>query len=514
MGALLGGSAGVLWPTLILLAAFVIFFGLIADAGKGPSALWAPWSKRLLTPWSLSIGLTALFFLLVALVYHYTSPYMTGYNEPVRVADAFLRGRLDIANGGVFNYLQLTPFEGKYYWVEPPMAAIVLLPVVLVFGVGLNQALVSVVIGGITASSIFWLMRGLTDKLSVQVWLTLLFVFGTIFWWNAANGAGSEFNQTLAALFVFLAIYETLVSKRPFLAGLFLGAAFGTRLPVILSLPFFVIMFSDQWLPQSSEKSLLRRIDIKPLVWLGSGLGILLALHFAYNYLTFDTPLPAAAYSYLDTYPPTPWTIPHGIFDIRYIPVHLPVFFKSLAIFQSEPPYVLPSWSGMAIWVTTPPFLYALFAGIRNKLVIVAGAALLVVSLAFFVLTARGLAFLKDGLDAPFGLEYYPILLLIGYGLFVAIRDGNRLVIACWAAIIPIALLHFSYFTTPPQFGYRYPVDYYPFLFLLTWVAIGDKIRWHHMILIALAIIVNLWGVLWTYRFSHDGFLGLQWVGW
>ncbi|MBW1769222.1 MAG: hypothetical protein JRJ65_19525 [Deltaproteobacteria bacterium] len=115
--------------------------------------------------------------------------------------------------------------------------------------------------------------------------------------------------------------------------------------------------------------------------------------------------------------------------------------------FIKEVPYITPSWNGMAIWLTTPAFIYAFFAGIKN-----------------------------------------------------------RLAIGCWITIILIAFVDFCHGTWGfAQFGYRYAVDFYPFLFILTIKGIGDEIKWHHKILIILGIIVNLWGVLWIHKFGWVG---------
>ncbi|HLE03235.1 MAG TPA: hypothetical protein VI729_01285 [Anaerolineales bacterium] len=479
-------------------------------------AMLAP--GRWVTPWSLSVALTLAFVLAAFAAYYYfllgdisepLSPRPAAFNVPVRLADAFLHGRLDIANAPDLVHLEFAPYEGKFYATDPPMPAIVLLPGVLLFGQSLNQALVSVVIAGLTAGVVYRLMRGLTDKLSIQVWMTLLFSFGTTYWWVSASGASWHLAHTVALLFLFLAIYETLVTKRPFLAGLFVGAAYWSRLSIGLAFPFFLIMFSDQWLPQSGEQSLLRRIKFKPLLQLAAGGSVFLILSFIYNYLSFETPLPAAYHHYNSQFDPPP-----VMFDISYISLQIGPPLKAMPIFQSGAPYVLPSWGGLAIWATTPAFLLALFAGIKDRRVIAGGAALLAVSIITIVWSARGfpLDFLPT--DFPLGLQYYPFLGLMGYALFVSIRNGNKLVVACWSAIIPMALLYFTLFARPPQFGYQYGIDYYPFLLLLTLSAIGDKIRWYHVALIILAIIVNLWGVLWIHDFASTNYLGLTWVTW
>jgi hypothetical protein len=114
------------------------------------------------------------------------------------------------------------------------------------------------------------------------------------------------------------------------------------------------------------------------------------------------------------------------------------VIFLGLPKLIDTFPYVIPTWNGLAIWITTPAFIYAFKTGIRNKLAI-----------------------------------------------------------ACWVSIVLIALANFCHGTWGfTQFGYRFAVDFYPFLFILTIMGIGDRIRWHHMALIMIGVVVNLWGVL------------------
>ncbi len=65
-----------------------------------------------------------------------------------------------------------------------------------------------------------------------------------------------------------------------------------------------------------------------------------------------------------------------------------------------------------------------------------------------------------------------------------------------WIAILAIGFVIFTKGLSGWGFGYRYAVDFYPFLFVLTVRGIGNKIKWYHMLLIVLGIVVNLLGVL------------------
>jgi hypothetical protein len=64
------------------------------------------------------------------------------------------------------------------------------------------------------------------------------------------------------------------------------------------------------------------------------------------------------------------------------------------------------------------------------------------------------------------------------------------------------------------QFGYRFGLDYYPFLFLLVVASIGDSLKWHHKLLITLSVAINLGAVLWRYEFAPVRAFGVDWLGW
>ncbi len=111
---------------------------------------------------------------------------------------------------------------------------------------------------------------------------------------------------------------------------------------------------------------------------------------------------------------------------------------------------MVPSLEGMSILITTPAVIYVLFAGIRNKIAL-----------------------------------------------------------ACWSAIIPVAMVSFTHGGYGwIQFGYRFALDFYPFLVVLIGLGINSQLkengdlRWHQKTLIIFGILVNLWGVLWINIFN------------
>ncbi len=388
----------------------------------------------------------ALFFLFSFVLYFITQPANPDpFNYFIYLADALLAGRL---------YLQDTPFyfeelilrDGLSYTIYPPMPALLLVPFVAVWGLSFSQVFASILLGSINVSLVFLLMRRLTESFEKQIWMTLLFGYGTIYWYTSTIGSVWYFAHIVSLFFLFLAIYETFGKRRVFLIGLLLGASYWSRILTVLTLPFFIIMLSDLWLPLSPGRSILKRIKLRPLLLLSLGVGVFICLNFLYNYVRFGSPFDVAYSMHTISEAKakvSPW-FDQGLFSLSYMRHHLYTFLLQPPAFIESWPYIVPSKVGLSVLITTPVFIFAFAAGIRN-----------------------------------------------------------RLALACWLAIIPPALLIFTKSGTGwTQFGYRYALDFYPFLLLLTFKGIPDKLKWYHKLLIVLGILVNLWGVLFINKFE------------
>ena len=371
----------------------------------------------------------------------------TFYNNFIRLADAFLNGRLYLIEDAP--WIELVHIDNKHYVVPPPLPAILSLPFVAIWGLSTNQTLISILFGSINVSLAYLVARKLTQSTKVQIWSTVMFGFGTIHWWVASSGGVWVFSQTVSVTFLFIGILFTFYDKPSFLIGLSLGASYWSRLTTVLSLPFFLIYTYDRWYEPSKIKNIITRINLRFIFLLGLGLAIFIILNGLYNYARFETPFDVSYYLIPDVI--DDYNFKYGIFDPRYIPRHLNIIFLKLPEYIDQFPYLIPSYNGLAIWITTPAFIYAFWAGIRNKLTL-----------------------------------------------------------ACWISISLIALVNFSHGTWGfTQFGYRFAVDFYPFLFLLTVKGIGDEIKWHHIVLITAGILVNLWGVLTIQKFQWNGIFEL-----
>ncbi len=366
----------------------------------------------------------------------------TYYNYYVRLADAFLNGRLYlIENPSWLNELVPNPSGPGYYVVYPPLPAFLITPVVVIFGLNTNQTLISLFMGSATVILAYIVAKAVTKKSenpennnqSKCIWAAIMLGFGTIFWWLASTGSVWLIAQVFSVFFLLGAIHEAFSKSRPLIMGLLVGASFWCRLPTLLGIFFFAGLIISRQQAQNWKTKFL--MSMPSLIKLAIGAGIFVLFDMAYNYVRFGTPFDVA-YWMIPGILDEPW-FNLGLFNLSYIPQNLTPFLTGLPTFSSIAPYMIAPLSGLAIWFTTPAFIFSL----KSKI--------------------------KDAATLP-----------------------------AWIAIFAIAFIIFTKGLSGWGFGYRYAVDFYPFLYVLTLKGIGEKIRWYHKILIVLGIIVNLCGVI------------------
>jgi hypothetical protein len=506
-----------------------------------PRAIPISLTEKRLRIASICVALFAVTFGL----YWFLGPQNTFYPHQVNQANNIIHGHLDQVPqySKNLNTLERVMYDGQGFCFQPgdPEAATVVnprfsanckvymqhslgpafivIPGVLVWGNDLNQTLVSVIFGAMTAPIVFLIAARFSKKLLNQLLLTVLMMFGTVLWWVASNGGVWFFAHTTGTFFLFAAIYWAIARPNPLLAGAMLGAAFLCRPTLIATGLFFVIIFIPVWLKRPTEEGGRWGINLMPVMGFAAGLAPFLALEGIFNYLRYDNPL-ESGYGYTEQLYQTSLSVgpdsvyAHGLFSLKYITRHPPVALEAMPIFTRPgtdcgngldcAPVMSPLF-GMAIWATTPVFLAALFTGVNNKIVSRVGAVL--VAAACGIILSRAVSRYWESswetAKIPFGIHLLPFWLMIAVAVFFSVRNRDRLVVACWAAIIPTAFAIFNFAATGwAQFGYRYGLDFSPFLWLLVARFIGDNLKWWHVVLIAIAIAVNLGGVLFTYQFD------------
>jgi len=359
-----------------------------------------------------------------------------GQNHFVYLADAFLHGKLGVSGGGTV-LAEIVPFNGSYYVVYPPMPAVLLLPFVALFGTSFNQGLMSVFLACLAVAATWLMLKKTGANGNKAIWLTALFGFGTCFWFTVVVGSAWYIEHVSAVLFLTLAITLALYKKSPFLTGLLLGFAFLSRLPVILSFPFFLLLIYEQnsgWKPR-----------LKQATYFVIGLSIIVGVYELYNFGRWGV-FSDLGYSLIPGIQQDP-SFTSGIFSLSYIPRHIYAILFQGPILLNSFPYFKPNWMGLGLFFTTPAFLY-IFKGPWNK------------------------------------LSKYAALAVI--------------------CILPILITHGTVGFT--QFGYRFSLDFTPFLMLLVAKGMKENLGWQEKALIILSVLVNLWGVVSIIGFNFVSF--------
>lgn len=371
-----------------------------------------------------------LLFCLISLSYFLSSGGDTPYNYFTRLAGAFLEGKYWLTQNPPW-LNELVPVGNIFYVVYPPLPAILATPFVFIFGINFPQQYLAHLVGAAVVVTIFLISLKIKKDAKLAVWSSLLAGFGTIIWYMSANGSVWLLGQTTALLFLLVSLLLALDGKGGIWVGFFIGLAYLARPHTILGLPLFIYLLRKDFKePINVIKFILPLIAI-------------IAIDFLYNYLRFGV-FWNKGYALIPGVLTEPWYA-NGLVHPSYIARNLRLALFSLPKILDKVPFVEPSWSGLAIWFTTPAFILTLRASIKDK--------------------ANLFAWLSAAL------------------------------------VLTFVLMHGS--PGFSQFGYRYAVDAYPFLLFLTIKsAAQSKLSWYHWLLLAAGILVNLWGVVWINKFG------------
>jgi hypothetical protein len=177
----------------------------------------------------------------------------------------------------------------------------------------------------------------------------------------------------------------------------------------------------------------------RPLKFL-AGLAIPIAFLGFYNFIRFDSPFETGyfAHSYAAYFAED--IEKYGHFSVHYVAKQLYTLLLLPPEYIDHFPFFRPSPEGMSILLTTPAVLYALRARFSESVNLWSGIAVLAVLL--------------------------PTLFWFSTG---------------WV-----------------QFGYRYSLDFFPFLLILIVSGMGSGVSKGMVAIVALCVAVNLWGTLWS----------------
>lgn len=179
------------------------------------------------------------------------------------------------------------------------------------------------------------------------------------------------------------------------------------------------------------------KIHWKNLVLFGAGAGLCVGLLGVYNWVRYGR-IDNYGYYLLEhrTYN-LENEYAHGSYDLSYIPRHVEAMFLTLPDRSDSFPYLVPDMWSMALWFVFPALVLAVFAPWNNA-----------------VVRASALAILFT---------------------------------------LPASLFHGG--VGASQFGYRYALDYMPFIVLIIAESMRRKLAFIHIFLILFSVLINMWGI-------------------
>jgi hypothetical protein len=365
-------------------------------------------------------------FALTALLSHFRP---TPYNNYVLLAQAFLHGRTWIDWPGA--YIDALPYGGRYYIIEAPAPALLLLPLVVVFGSATNQTLLAVILAGVGLGAAWELGERFGLRAAANAWICAFLFAGTDLLWCAMLGDVWFVAHVSAVCFTMLALVELAGKRRGWLVALFAACAVESRFSMIGALPVYAYLLAAAPLPRSAESAESGRGSLTSFASVLAGVAVLWLLYNRARWGMWSD------IGYTTWYHQDQVGMPTGSpFRFSYLPNQLWSFFVQAPARLPEFPWLRPEFSGVALTWTSPALVLAFLA-----------------------------------------------------------RKPLPWVAALWVAAVLCAVPNFLYYVNGfAQFGMRHALDFEPFLIALMMLGVRHRFpRWGY-VLIVCSVIVGLWG--------------------
>jgi hypothetical protein len=302
----------------------------------------------------------------------------TPYNNFVLLAQAFLHGRTWIDWPGA--YIDALAYAGRYYVIEAPLPALLLMPFVGLFGAQTNQTLLGVVLAGVAVGATWELGKRLGLRSSSNAWICAFLLAGTDLLWCAVLGDVWFLAHISAVCFTMLALVELAGKRRGWLVAIFAACAFESRFSMITAIPVYFY-----FLTVPHDRNVTARI--------ASFAGVLAAVGFLwvlYNRARWGT---WNDIGYVTWYHQDQVGMPTGSpFRLQYLPYQLWSFFVQTPTQLSAFPGLRPEFSGTALTWTSPALVIAFFARSPLRWVIPLWIATLLTAAPNFLYYVNGFA--------------------------------------------------------------------------------------------------------------------------
>jgi hypothetical protein len=335
-----------------------------------------------------------------------------------QLADSFLQGKLFLVEPSQHwpnpeEPTDLVPWQNHYYWPEGPFPAIILMPFIFLLKLT-NYQFYQGYLQIFFIGFIFWLCFKQNKKIGYSnidsSFLATAFCFASMFLGVAAISSSYHFAQVITVLLLLLIINEYLFNKRYWFIGIIFGFIALTRTTACVGALFFVLEIL------SSSDSKDSKNKIKNLFQLIFPIVAIFSPMLYYNGMRFGN-IFEQGYALAPLIPSLSKARAYGLFSLVHVPGNLyyALLASPLPVLKDGTsqvlkfPFITANQWGMSIFITSPYLIYLFFLKHKDK-----------ISILLLITTAA-----------------------IAMPIFCYYGIGYR------------------------QFGYRYALDFMPFLFLL-----------------------------------------------
>lgn len=399
----------------------------------------------------------------------------------------------------------------RWYSSFPWFPAVVMLPFVMVNGYQFNDTSFGVIVGALAVALFFALLRVIKNTEGTQTTVmddaitSLLLGFGTLFFYAAIRGEVWFSAEVMGVGLTALYLRNAVGARRPVLAGLFWSMAVMTRTPLFFTGLFF---FLEVAAPERGTRvAQLKAFFSKPgeklkvlgrFVMGAAPLGVLAA---GYNLTRFGS-LTEFGHRFffnnrvnrdIDTF---------GLFNLHYLTRNLDAAFLKLPVIGKNPVMLGYDAWGLSLFITLPLLALCFVPAAQQKRalqLVGAFAGLLIASAMFAPLP-------PPAGEPPIG--WRPVALWLLFALVLAFiawsawqwaasKDAPRLLVPTLLTLLACMLPGLAYQNTGyAQFGFRFSLDYTPYLLLLIPLAGWSWKKPLPMTLALLSIVANFWGAI------------------
>jgi hypothetical protein len=351
-------------------------------------------------------------------------------NHFVHLARSFLHGQLSLVGNTPPGTNDWARYEGTWFVSFPAFPAVVILPAVAIWGTATPDRLFWAILAGLAPALLYMLLRELSERGESErsaidnLTLALLYAFGSVYFFVAVQGTVWFAAHVVASTLIVLYVWFGLSVRRPLWSGLALGLCFLTRTTTALLVVWFVIealrthrkpglvsVPSPSASPPLKALHFVRSADLGRVAITGVifALPILacIAVQLWMNETRFDDPL-TFGHEHLEIR----WKgriEKWGLFSYHYLSKNLAVFLASMPWLSADPPYVKISLHGLALWVTTPGLLWALWP--RRWDARMVGLAMAALCVATLNLCYQNSGWVQFGYR--FALDYLPLVFVL-----------------------------------------------------------------------------------------------------